>query len=85
MRHPTRVDPGRHDNSLSIRIDLAPSGSGIASAKTEKDTRVPDRADSVDARSPPIPLFDVAACTAALERLFELMWEHHCSGGHVRS
>jgi hypothetical protein len=40
---------------------------------------------SVDARSPPTPLFDVAAYTAALERLFELMWERHCSGGHVHS
>jgi predicted O-linked N-acetylglucosamine transferase (SPINDLY family) len=27
------------------------------------------------------PLFDVAGYTAALERLFELMWERHCSGG----
>jgi hypothetical protein len=36
MRHPTRVDPSRHDHSLSTRIDLAPSGSGIASHEASR-------------------------------------------------
>jgi hypothetical protein len=43
MRHPTRVAPGRHDNSLGTRIDLAPTGSGIARHDAIADACLPRR------------------------------------------